>query len=68
MNLRQAVADNMESPNTQAYTRREVEIMFAAAGFEQVHVDTVATPYDRQVVGRLANLIRRDWNLLIVAR
>lgn len=68
MRLREVVADNMESPNTQAYTRREVEIMFAAAGFERVQVDSAVTPYDHRAVGRLAKVMRRDWNLLIVAR
>ena len=66
--LREAVASNMESPGTQAYTRREVQIMFNAAGFDDVNVDGLVTPYDRRVAGPLADMIRQDWNLAITAR
>ena len=65
---REAVARNMESPGTQAYTRREVEIMFSAAGFDEVQVEGLLTPYDKRVAGPLATVVRRDWNLAIVAR
>jgi SAM-dependent methyltransferase len=66
--LREAVASNMESPGTQAYTRREVQIMFNAAGFDDVNVEGLVTPYDRRAAGPLADIIRQDWNLAITAR
>ena len=58
----------MESPGTKAYTRREVRIMFNAAGFDDVRIEGLPTPYDRQVAGPLAKLVRQDWNLAITAR
>jgi len=68
LTLRQAVAVNVESPGTKAYTRREVQIMFRTAGFEDVRVEGLPTPWDREAAGPLARVIRQDWNLAITAR
>lgn len=61
------ISTHMESPGTQAYTRREVELLFAGAGFDDVTVRGFPTPYDRSAAGPLARLIRLDWFLGIVA-
>ena len=65
--LADVVASHMESPGTRAYTRGELETLFAGAGFDQVRVSGFATRYDQRAVGRLARIVRRDWFLGVVA-
>jgi SAM-dependent methyltransferase len=63
--LADAVA-TVESPGTKAYTRHEVERLFAP--FARIEIATVATPYDRRVAGPLAGrLPHLGWNHLISA-
>jgi SAM-dependent methyltransferase len=65
--LATTLADGLESPGTQAYTESEVRRLFEP--FASVEVRTIATPYDRRVVGPLAgHLPRFGWNHLIRAR
>jgi SAM-dependent methyltransferase len=66
LSLSEVVATHMESPGTQAYTRRELELLFAGAGIERVRVVGFPTPYDRRVAGPLASLLRLDWFLGVV--
>lgn len=66
--LTDVVAKHMESPGTQAYTRRELQELFAGAGFEEVSVTSFPTPYDRRVAGPLARVVRQDWFLGVTAR
>jgi hypothetical protein len=65
--LTQVIAAHMESPATQAYTRREVEVMFRAAGFDFVRVEGFPTPWNRRVAGPVCAAIRLDWFLGVVA-
>ncbi|MFN2628819.1 MAG: class I SAM-dependent methyltransferase [Gaiellaceae bacterium] len=65
--LSTVIARHLESPGTQAYTRREIELLFAGAGFEDVRVEGFPTPYDRRAAGALAALIRLDWFLGVTA-
>jgi SAM-dependent methyltransferase len=65
--LAAVVAGHMESPGTHAYTRGELETLFAGAGFDHVRVSGFATPYDQKVAGPLARIVRRDWFLGVVA-
>lgn len=65
--LSDVIASHMESPGTRAYTRREIELLFAGAGFERVDVRGFETIYDRRAAGPLASRIRLDWFLGIVA-
>lgn len=65
--LAQVIAAHMESPGTQAYTRREIDVMFRAAGFESVRIEGFRTPWDRKAAGPIATAIRLDWFLGIVA-
>jgi SAM-dependent methyltransferase len=56
----------VESPGTKAYTRREVEALFAM--FDEVEIETVVTPYDRRVAGPLAGTLPSlGWNHLVRA-
>ncbi len=65
--LAAVVAAHMESPGTRAFTRGELETLFAGAGFDHVRVSGFATPYDQRVAGPLARVLRRDWFLGVVA-
>lgn len=62
-----AVASYMESPGTYSYTRRELAIMFHAAGFRNVSVRGVLTVYDERYVGGVARLLPLCWNLVVTA-
>jgi SAM-dependent methyltransferase len=64
----EVIASNMESPGTQAFTPREIELMFAGAGFDSVDVCGFPTPWDRRAAGILARVLRRDWFLGVVAK
>jgi SAM-dependent methyltransferase len=48
------LAHHMESPGTKAYTRAELEQLFA--GLRDVRLTGFVTPYDRRVAGPLAQL------------
>jgi ubiquinone/menaquinone biosynthesis C-methylase UbiE len=61
--LREAVANHMESPGTQCYTREELVEKFSAAGFTNVEVEGFLTSYDQEYLGPLARRMRRDWFL-----
>jgi SAM-dependent methyltransferase len=67
LSLTDVVAAHMESPGTQAYTRRELELLFQGVGFDHVEVIGFRTPYDRRVAGPLARIIRLDWFLGVIA-
>lgn len=58
---RELIANHMESPGTQAYTRGELGRLLPA-GFD-VHVDTVVTPYDCRI-GRRRYLPKSMWKLI----
>jgi hypothetical protein len=45
---------HLESPGTKAYTESELRSLFS--GFGSVEIERKVTPYDRRVVGPLANL------------
>lgn len=62
------IADHMESPGTKAYTRAELDALFA--GFGDVRLRFFRTPYDRRVAGPLVRLLpeRYGWFVGIVAR
>ena len=62
------LADHLESPGTKAYTRDELERLFA--GFSHVIFRREVTPYDRRVAGPLARLTgpRLGWFVGITAR
>jgi ubiquinone/menaquinone biosynthesis C-methylase UbiE len=62
------LAHNMESEGTKAYTKRELEQMFAAIA--EPRIDQVSTVYDRQIAGPLARLTgdRLGWHLVIRGR
>ncbi len=64
--LARTVADHMESAGTQAYTRRELKLLFEGAGFQRVVVIGFPTAYDRRVAGPLAGLVRLDWFLGVI--
>lgn len=55
------ISEHMESPGTKAYTRREIEAMFAH--FRSLSIRRFVTPYDRRVAGPLARLVgdRLGW-------
>jgi SAM-dependent methyltransferase len=62
-----AALETVESPGTKGYTRAELAALFA--GFADVDIRTIATPYDRRVAGPLAAALPRlGWNHLITAR
>ena len=62
------LAHRMESEGTKAYTRRELERMFAT--LDELRIDQVSTVYDRQIAGPLARLTgdRLGWHLVIRGR
>ena len=63
----EALATGLESPGTKAYTRNEVQVLFAP--FTTVEIATVATPYDRRVAGPVARAVPAlGWNHLVRAR
>jgi ubiquinone/menaquinone biosynthesis C-methylase UbiE len=66
--LAEVIATNMESQGTQAYTPRELELLFRGAGFGTVEVEGFLTPWDRRAAGPLARLVRQDWFLGVKAR
>lgn len=53
-NLKDVVADHMESPGTKAYTEPELRRLFGA--FADIETVRWVTPYDRRVAGPLARL------------
>ena len=53
-NLKEMVANHMESPGTKAYTEPELRRLFSA--FSGVETEHWVTPYDRRVAGPLARL------------
>ena len=65
--LSRALAEDLESPGTKAYTQRELEELFAP--FARVELRRLVTPYDRKVAGPLATLTgpRLGWFFSIVA-
>jgi SAM-dependent methyltransferase len=65
--LSDVIASTVESEGTAAYTRKGIERLFAAAGFDTVAVQGFPTPYDRDIAGPLARLVRRDWFLGVIA-
>lgn len=65
--LAQVIAAHMESPGTKAYTPREIDIMFRAAGFDAVEIEGFPTPWDRSAAGPLASALRLDWFLGVIA-
>lgn len=66
--ITRALAENLESPGTKAFTQRELTELFA--DFGTVRFQRFVTPYDRKVVGPLAALTggRLGWFVGIVAR
>ena len=62
-----ALAHDLESPGTKAYTEPELRDLFAP--FSRVELSRFVTPYDRRVVGPLASLTgpRFGWFFAIVA-
>jgi SAM-dependent methyltransferase len=62
------LAAHLESPGTKAYTRRELDELFA--GFSSVRYVRNVTPYDRRVAGPLAKLTgpRFGWFVGVIAR
>ena len=64
----EVLADHVESPGTKAYTRSELDELFA--GFSSVSYRGFVTPYDRRVAGPLAGLTgyRFGWFVGISAR
>jgi SAM-dependent methyltransferase len=66
VSVRRALADGLESPGTRAYTVQELGVLFSS--FAMVEVQTIATAYDRRVVGPVAALAPRlGWNHLVRA-
>ena len=65
--LTTALAQDLESPGTKAYTESDLERLFAP--FSQVELCRFVTPYDRSVAGPLASLTgpRFGWFFSIVA-
>jgi ubiquinone/menaquinone biosynthesis C-methylase UbiE len=62
-----AIASYMESPGTQCYTRRELTILFGAAGFRHVDVTGILTVYDERYIKALARRVPLCWNLVVTA-
>lgn len=62
------LAEHLESPGTKAYTQAELDKLFA--GFSDVRYVRNVTPYDRRVVGPLADLTgpRFGWFVGVIAR
>lgn len=65
--LTTALAQDLESPGTKAYTQRELENLFES--FARLELRRLVTPYDRKVAGPLATLAgpRLGWFFSIVA-
>jgi ubiquinone/menaquinone biosynthesis C-methylase UbiE len=65
--LTRALAEDLESPGTKAYTQLELERLFAP--FARVEYRRFVTPYDRRVAGPLASLTgpHFGWFVSIVA-
>ena len=57
LSMASVLAAHLESPGTKAFTRRELETLFAR--FASAEIETVTTPYDRRVAGPLAGLFPR---------
>jgi ubiquinone/menaquinone biosynthesis C-methylase UbiE len=64
--LGDVLSAHMESEGTKGYTRRELETMFGA--LKDLTVEHVATPYDRRVIGPLADVTARHLGWFIVVR
>jgi SAM-dependent methyltransferase len=66
--ISRVLAENLESPGTQAYLEPEVRRLFA--NFASVDVRRYVTPYDRRVAGPLADLAgpRLGWFFAVTAR
>ena len=62
------LAAHMESAGTKAYTKRELRELFA--GLDDLRLEKVLTPYDRQIAGPLARLTGRafGWNIVVSGR
>lgn len=63
-----ALAEDLESPGTKAFTQAELERLFS--GFSDVRYERLLTPYDRRVAGPLARLAgpRFGWFVAVTAR
>jgi ubiquinone/menaquinone biosynthesis C-methylase UbiE len=59
-------SDHLESPGTQAFTRREIRGLFST--FAHVSTQTFVTPYDRRVAGPLARLLPAGFFIGVVAQ
>jgi SAM-dependent methyltransferase len=66
LSLSRVLAEHMESVGTKAYTIAEARLLFAA--LDNVRVDSVATPYDRQMVGPVAKIAARRLGWFLVIR
>jgi SAM-dependent methyltransferase len=64
--LADVVANHMESDGTKAYTRRELQALFA--GLRDLEIEHVATPYDARVAGPLARWTGRRLGWFVVIR
>lgn len=64
--VRKVLGAHMESPGTKAFTRREFERMFEPLA--DLRIEQVATPYDRRVVGPLADWTARRMGWFTVVR
>jgi hypothetical protein len=66
--ISEVLSRHLESPGTKAYTERELRALFGSFG--SVEIERRVTPYDRRVVGALANLTgpRLGWFAGIRAR
>ena len=65
--LTRALAEDLESPGTKAYTQPELEALFAP--FDEVSYRRFVTPYDRRVAGPLATATgpRFGWFVAVTA-
>jgi hypothetical protein len=64
--LADVLSAHMESEGTKGYTKRELRSLFA--GLEDLRVDKVSTPYDRQWAGPLARVTGDRLGWFMVAR
>ena len=66
--LRRVLAQQLESEGTKGYRPVEARAMFA--GLDDLHVEVVATPYDRSMAGPFARLFpgKLGWFLVISGR
>lgn len=62
------LAAHMESEGTRAFTKRELRALFG--GLDELRLEKVLTPYDRQIAGPLARLTGRalGWNIVVSGR